>query len=143
MESAIGFDEARGDVVTVETLAFQEVGEAGSLVEASPVSRFLEKHIMSIVKILIPAIVTIILGLFVVKPLLSEQQAPPAVEDEEDDMDDFAPAIVDFGTMDDFGGGDFDLSQDSLEKLKEIAADKQDETAALIKSWLEREGEPA
>jgi len=143
VESAIGFDEARGDVVTVETLAFQEVGEAGSLVEASPVSRFLEKHIMSIVKILIPAIVTIILGLFVVKPLLSEQQAPPAVEDEEDDMDDFAPAIVDFGTMDDFGGGDFDLSQDSLEKLKEIAADKQDETAALIKSWLEREGEPA
>ncbi|MEM9262113.1 MAG: flagellar basal-body MS-ring/collar protein FliF, partial [Pseudomonadota bacterium] len=62
VESAIGFDEARGDVVTVETLEFQTDAGTGEEVTASPVGQFFEKHTAGILKVLIPSIVTLVLG---------------------------------------------------------------------------------
>ncbi|MEO1014241.1 MAG: flagellar basal-body MS-ring/collar protein FliF [Pseudomonadota bacterium] len=143
VESAIGFDEARGDVVTVEAMAFQDLGAGGAEATGSPVGQFLQDNIMSVIKVLIPAIVTLVLGLFVVRPLLSQTSATSgAAADDEEDTDSFMPATVDFAPMDDIGG-EIEGPDDSLDKLKEIAADKQEETAALIKTWLERAEEPA
>ncbi|MEM6413886.1 MAG: flagellar basal-body MS-ring/collar protein FliF [Pseudomonadota bacterium] len=144
VQSAIGFDEARGDVVTVETLEFQELPDEGVTVEASPFMRFIENNIMGLIKIIIPSIVTLILGLFVVKPLVASAQnnsagsSSSANEEEED----FLPPPMEFAPMEDMTA-ELEGPQDSLEKLKEIAADKQEETAALIKTWLDREEEPA
>ena len=138
VESAIGFDESRGDSVTVETMAFQDEPVAGVEAAASPISRFVEQNAMSVIKMIIPAIVTIILGLFVVKPLLTAQPAP---ESDDEDMDSFMPATVDFAAVEDFS--EPETPQDSLEKLKAIASEKQDETAALLKTWLDRQEEMA
>ncbi|MEM9263554.1 MAG: flagellar M-ring protein FliF C-terminal domain-containing protein, partial [Pseudomonadota bacterium] len=144
VESAIGFDEARGDVVTVETLEFQTDAGTGEEVTASPVGQFFEKHTAGILKVLIPSIVTLVLGLFVVKPILSQpiQPAPMIEADNEVDMDAFMPATVDFDPMDEIAA-EIESPPDSLDKLKEIAGQKQEETAALIKSWLDRSEEPA
>ncbi len=144
VESAIGFDDARGDVVTVEAMTFQGAA-AGAGVEAagSPAGQLVQDNVMGLVKVLIPSLVTLILGLFVVRPLLSQTSSTAlAVAEEEDEADNFMPATVDFAPMDDMGG-EIEGPEDSLDKLKEIASDKQEETAALIKTWLDRAEEPA
>ena len=141
VESAIGFDESRGDVVTIETMAFQDTPVAGEEAVAAPVGQFLERHLITLIKIVIPAIVTLVLGLFVVRPLLAAQGAGARAGEAESDGE-YAPTPLDFAVVDDVEG-QLEGPKDSLEKLKEIASDKQDETAALLKTWLERGEEPA
>jgi flagellar biosynthesis/type III secretory pathway M-ring protein FliF/YscJ len=78
---------------------------------------------MTLIQIVVLSIVTIVLGLFVVKPLLKVEAAPepqPAAEQ----LTAVEPAPETF-------------PPDALEALKSLATDKTDETAGLIQSWLE------
>ncbi|MDQ2093974.1 flagellar basal-body MS-ring/collar protein FliF [Rhodalgimonas zhirmunskyi] len=67
--SAVGFDEERGDVVTIKSMAFESIALSGS--EAS--SGFLtglDLDFMSIIQLIILAVVALVLGVFVLRPLL-------------------------------------------------------------------------
>ncbi|MDH3666343.1 MAG: hypothetical protein OEN23_05380 [Paracoccaceae bacterium] len=73
--AAIGFDEARGDIVTVESMAFQADATKGALVEESRWMRLLERNAMTLIQIGILSIVVLVLALTVIRPLLTR---PPA-----------------------------------------------------------------
>jgi flagellar M-ring protein FliF len=73
--SAVGLDAARGDVITLKTLEFEPVPEAGTLVEAGMLAGV---DIMSSVQVAVLAIVALILGLFVVRPALMSARSAPA-----------------------------------------------------------------
>lgn len=126
--NAAGLNEERGDTLTIQALPFMPLSTEGSFVEANPVGQFLEQHLMTGIQIGILAIVTLILGLFVVKPLLAPRELPndfpmmtaPMMGDQAS-----APAI------------DAPESPDAIAALKEIANTRSDEAANLIKSWLE------
>lgn len=75
--SAVGFNEARGDVITLKSMPFEPLPEVGS----GPSGSFLDTiNIMSAAQILVLAIVALILGLFVVRPILAPK-AIPALRD--------------------------------------------------------------
>ncbi|MEM7596259.1 MAG: flagellar basal-body MS-ring/collar protein FliF [Pseudomonadota bacterium] len=80
--SAVGFDEARGDNLTIKTLEFEAPGPAGTEAQASVLSS-LGLDVMSLIQAAILGIVALILGLFVLRPILSRgggdvpQLAPP------------------------------------------------------------------
>ena len=74
--SAVGFDEARGDEVTIKTLEFQAVDPMGTSAEPSLTSS-LGLNVTSLVQAAILAVVALVLGLFVLRPLLSR----PALAD--------------------------------------------------------------
>jgi len=76
--SASGLDEERGDNLTVSTLAFSQPPEAEFVVKPSAVEQFTENYLWSTVQSLILAMVALILGLFVVKPLLSQKSTAQA-----------------------------------------------------------------
>jgi flagellar M-ring protein FliF len=69
--AAIGFDKARGDIVVVESMAFQPDATPGALVESSPLLRFFERNAMSMIQIGVLSLVALVLALTVVRPILT------------------------------------------------------------------------
>ena len=85
--SAVGYDEARGDVITLKTMEFEVFAPEGTSVQPSMFAQ-LGLDVMSLIQAAVLAVVAIVLGLFVVRPLLSnpvasgsaQLTAPAAVE---------------------------------------------------------------
>ncbi len=74
--SAVGFDEARGDVITLQSLEFPALEPAGTIASPRPLLARIGLDAMQLAQILAFAIVALILGLFVVRPILAGQPAP-------------------------------------------------------------------
>jgi len=68
--SAVGFDKARGDVITMKSLQLEQAAPAGTAANQSFVST-LGLDIMSFLQALVLGVVALVLGLFVIRPLLT------------------------------------------------------------------------
>ncbi|MEL6337436.1 MAG: flagellar basal-body MS-ring/collar protein FliF, partial [Pseudomonadota bacterium] len=78
--AAVGFEEARGDTVVVESMAFQPPPDLGTEVESDALGRFLEQNAMTLIQIAVLAGVIVLILLTVVRPLLTrraEDVLPP------------------------------------------------------------------
>ncbi len=73
--SAVGLDEARGDVLTLKSLAFEPLPEAGTLATASMFAAF---NMMTLIQTLVLGLVAVVLGLFVIRPMISGRYAQSA-----------------------------------------------------------------
>lgn len=71
--SAVGFDESRGDVITIKSMAFIPLPAVGTSNDTALFDR-LNIDAMSILQIGILSLVALVLGLFVVRPVLMKQQ---------------------------------------------------------------------
>ncbi|MCB2115643.1 MAG: flagellar M-ring protein FliF [Rhodobacteraceae bacterium] len=148
--AAVGFDEARGDVITIKSMGFEPVAATGEAGGASFLSA-LNLDVMSIVQLGVLALVTLILGLFVVRPILagrarSGQLALPAgapaplpsevLTGEIDDGSYPAPALP-------AAGGRAGESQvagsdaDPVTRLRRMILERQDETMEILRGWME------
>lgn len=153
--SAIGFDEARGDQITMRSMEFQP---PPPVEDPEPLS-FLEQasfDVLSLVQLAVLAFVSLILGLFVVRPILTSaprpqvaQIAPPAVSNDEEDNPASLPAIDgeiggigDIGPLDDFqpldlpAFGGMDSEPDPADRLRQLIDEKQDETVEVLSQWM-------
>ena len=169
--SAVGFEEARGDVITIKTMQFEPPVPLGSTAEASLLSS-LALDTMSLVNAVVPGLVALVLGLFVVRPILTRPlpqvparlQGPagaaprreaeaPAMEAltgeiEDGDFDDSDLALVsrrDPARED--AGRDLPAlgqnGQDPVERLRAMIGERQDETVEILRNWLEGQEEKA
>lgn len=75
VQSAVGFDEARGDIITVQSMAFIPQVPKGSGPSTPPLFN-MAIDIMTILQMAILAVVAIIIALVVVKPILRPIEAP-------------------------------------------------------------------
>lgn len=178
--SAVGFDEPRGDVITIKSMPFEAAALLGTVAGAAV---FAGIDLMSAAQLAVLAVVALILGLFVVRPILVPREAPalagparrelagpgggggaameigralPGVEG-----GGAAGAPVFTGEIDDdgdyFGGGfpqvnpslpaprgageaNFDPN-DPVARLRRLIAERQDETAEILRSWMDDRGE--
>jgi flagellar M-ring protein FliF len=164
--SAVGFDEARGDIITIKSMALQSISPQGTEISNS-LWDGLHIDLMSAIQMAVLAAVTLILGLFVVRPLLARPAdtgqtaiaALPAAESGDDiagvladapDTGDFdlpdLPMISGFG---DEGGGLPDLNlattqeKDPVDRLRSMIGERQEETVEILRSWLEDKEESA
>ena len=125
---AVGFQEARGDTLTIQSMAFQPIFNEGAVVERDVIGEFVDQNLMTMIQIAVLSIVTLILGLFVVKPVLSAKAEPaPAALEPPSTAPTEAPVLA------------AEAPPDPLDALKGLAGERTDETADLIKSWLEEE----
>jgi len=130
--SAVGFDEARGDVITIKSLPFEPVPDLGTEPVAASILPPMDFDVMQLIQTAVLAVVALVLGLFVLRPLLTsgagaprnaEQPAaqppalagndgPPALTGEIDEGD-FMPQM---NTVSDFdlGGAPGELPQMSM-----------------------------
>jgi flagellar M-ring protein FliF len=74
--ASVGFDEARGDIISLKSMALQPVAPAGTIASVSFIDQF-QLDIMAMLQMLFLAIVSLALGLFVVRPILTKAQALP------------------------------------------------------------------
>ena len=168
--AAVGFDEARGDVITIKAMPLQSAEPMGTAAESSLMDLF-AFDIMSALQMAVLAVVTLILGLFVVRPILSkppaQQLLPPATDRAETglalDAPDTASAAMDepdFPDLDlntplpdlpglpamgmaDVAGDGFGQSNDPVERLRNMIGERQEETVEILRSWLEEDEERA
>ncbi|SNR37296.1 flagellar basal-body MS-ring/collar protein FliF [Puniceibacterium sediminis] len=164
--SAVGFEEQRGDAITIRSLPFERPEGLGT--EASAPD-WLTANLdpLSLIQMGILAAVALILGLFVVRPILAGKAAgTPALAGgsalaignsmndeggefltgEIDPDDDFGnlPALStnnDFGDMGmgmGMGMDDFGgSSEDPVERLRGLIDQRRDETVEILRSWLD------
>ena len=141
--SAVGLDPTRGDVLTLRSMPFEPFEPAGTTA-VGPVAA-LPLDIMQLIQIGVLAAVALILGLFVVRPILASANAqtlPLGIEDRADPIDVNPPMAM---AMDDGAMGgfmDMDMldngaSDDPVARLKRIIADREPETLQVLQSWIE------
>ncbi len=159
--SAVGYDEARGDVITIKTMQLEPVSVSGTTAEASMLAG-LNVNTLSLIKAAILAVVALVLGLFVVRPVLSasrENDVPQLAMQERasDDQRPSQPALTGEIEDDDSAAGAARLlnanrpnetlpalqseQKDPVDRLRAMIDDRQDETVEILRSWLEYEEE--
>ncbi|MDP1875400.1 flagellar basal-body MS-ring/collar protein FliF [Phenylobacterium sp.] len=70
VRTAVGFNEARGDQVTVVNMPFDAPAEMGGVESSNPLTDFDKNDIMRAVELAILAVVALLIVFFVVRPLL-------------------------------------------------------------------------
>lgn len=163
--SAVGFEEQRGDEITIRSLPFERPEGLGTG-PIEPDWFALQLDPMMLIQMAVLALVALILGLFVVRPILtgSARAALPGAEGgalalpsggtvldgEIDDGDEgFAP-LADLGSGEGFGGGfggmgmvDFDspVAEDPVDRLRGLIEQRKSETVEILRSWLDEKEE--
>lgn len=165
--SAVGFEEERGDVITIKSMDLQKVEPLGTAAKPSILDR-INFDAGSTIQTAVLAIVTLFLGLFVIKPILTNRNieqpqslGPPQVDQSAGDFPDMTTALTgeidselpSFSTAPDMSldnsfpeSGQSDLlpdiaQQDPVDRLRALIGERQEETVEILRSWLEEQKE--
>ncbi|MHA6347346.1 flagellar basal-body MS-ring/collar protein FliF [Roseivivax sp. CAU 1761] len=162
--SAVGYDEARGDTITIRSLPFDRPEGLGSAAAPAGLFAALALDPMALIQMGVLAAVALALGLFVVRPVLTgaaaapalpappaadaPQAAPliataPALTGEVDAGDGFAdlPAAGseiggEIGGQG-LGPGALDAEEDPVERLRGLIDTRKDEAVEILRAWLD------
>lgn len=168
--SAVGIDEARGDVLTIKSLAFMPDAPMGAPYEAGFLPAMGPIDVMSLIQILVLAFVAIVLGLFVIRPVFTSQLRQARL------MTDAAPLAlpgglgaagaviagdagattggaplrevltgeIDEGPDYDLDTGNHDgLPMDPVSRLRRLIDERQAESVEILRGWMEQDEERA
>ena len=140
--SAIGIDPARGDVITLKSMAFEPIVASGTAAGAPLAGAALD--MMRLIQVAVLAIVALILGLFVVRPILAPVALlpPPSVSDSDEDLIEISPQMaLGNDSMGDFMGGNMgmmdDDQSDPVARLRQMISDRETETIQVLQDWIE------
>jgi len=154
--SAVGLDEARGDVLTLRSLAFQTAPVTGALAQASMLGAVGPINLMTLIQTAVLAMVALILGLFVVRPMLTNTvrrvpalPAPntilalPGYTHEDTSSRVLTGVIEDASDPRDIGLPSADRSQalDPATRLRRLIEERQAESVEILRGWMELEEE--
>ncbi len=145
--SAVGFDDARGDQITIQSLAFEPMDARGTEVtEAGLPGAPLD--VMSLIRLGVMAGVALVLGLFVVRPVLmtparqddaagmlalpERSGARQAEQPNGDDLE--LPMMAPIAAIGLDGGNG---QSDPVDRLRDLIEDRPDETLQILQSWME------
>ncbi len=152
--SAVGLDEARGDVLTLKSLEFQPVDiSEGTEAAAGFLPQIGRIDVMSMIQTAVLALVALVLGLFVIRPVLisAHRTALPAPEAPlalPPAMGSGAMAIsgvvddgFDYGAFADMRGETAPDSpeEDPATRLRRLIEQRQTESIEILRGWMEEE----
>ena len=158
--SAVGLDEARGDVLTLKSLEFQELTlPPGTEAATSLLPPLGQIDVMSMIQTAVLAVVALVLGLFVVRPVLtsasrtalpspeSQLALPPAATLSDGmaltgEVDD-GFVYGDFATSSGESTGSDEPDEDPASRLRRLIEERQTESIEILRGWMEHEEEPA
>ncbi len=157
VSSAAGLDEARGDVLTLKSMEFLPPTVEGEVAEASLMNLFGPIDTMSAIQIAVLGLVSLLLGLFVVRPLLAQSRATeaaaaptpfalpgpndapsPALTGEISDGFDLpSMPIINFDEAAMLG----EKPDDPVSRLRRLIDERQTESLEILRNWMEKEEE--
>lgn len=151
--SAVGFDAERGDDITIRSMAFDALPVEGTDGQ-EPVSISAPLNMMRLIQTGVLAVVALILGLFVVRPILTSSNTSPALLDNSGRAS--GPALVSndgsiiegssaelsgtqgAGAVPGGGNAMGTIGEESpVERLRELIDDRRDEAIQVLQSWID------
>ena len=152
VSSAVGFDHSRGDVITIKSMSFEPVLPLGTAVQASFFD-FSRLDLMSIFQMLFLGAVSLVLGLFVLRPILAasteiQQMSPSLPSLVGPNSNDVDTALSGEISSPQSGASAVDPSSlpvpatnigdaDPVERLRALINDRKDETVEILRGWLD------
>jgi len=153
--SAVGLDEGRGDVLTLKSLEFQiPPSPEGTEATSSLLPRMGEIDLMTMIQTAVLAVVALVLGLFVIRPVLASAKRPALAAPDAPLALPAAPssgAIALNGEVDDgfeyggfasAGGGQIEgeaTEEDPATRLRRLIEQRQTESIEILRGWMEEE----
>ena len=135
VESAIGFDAARGDVVTIQSLQFPEPALMGTELNDDD-GTFLSGGLISMIQTGVLAVVALLLGLFVVRPILTQE---PQLEIHNED--EFGAGELIEGSVAPAQKSEMEIMQEAhqgkIENLRKVIGERTEESADVLRRWIE------
>ncbi|MGL4238162.1 flagellar basal-body MS-ring/collar protein FliF [Tabrizicola sp.] len=156
--SAAGLDEVRGDILTLKSLEFQELPAAeGTEATASLLPQIGRIDVMSMIQTGVLALVVLVLGLFVVRPVLTSAARPalaaapqplalpPVGASATVALDGVVDDGFDYGSFADVrrAGGPDSVEEDPATRLRRLIEERQSESIEILRGWMEHEEERA
>ncbi len=141
VESAVGFDAERGDIVTIRSMPFQSIPQVGSTAPVGLIER-LNLNIMSLILTAVLAFVALVLGLFVLRPILTQQARiasdpniiPSAnVLSSDTDLIELPQNSNPIETLPD----ERSTSEETVDRLRDLIGEKQNESVEILRTWLD------
>ena len=168
VKSAVGFDADRGDTVTLRSLQFDTTTFEGTVAEPSFIQD-LALDWMRIIQLGVLSLVTLVLGLFVFRPIFMQSPtlalpeprvgtlAPNSIPSAVAQQQKLAPlsgeiADYDVPNLPEIGAPNatassaaalMDGADDPVDRLRQMISERQEETVEVLRSWMEDEGESA
>lgn len=161
--ASVGFDASRGDSITVKAMVFEPIPDMGTQMTRGMLFDTLSENPMRLFQLAVLAVVTIILAVFVIRPILAGRR-PPLVEDlptaqapleveeptgtralPEGSADRAIAMSNDLGlaALPPISGASADptLAQagDPVARLKTLIETRQPDTLEILRNWLEDE----
>ena len=138
--SAVGFDEARGDVITLKSMSFEPIAPLGT--EIADPAPGLPLDMMQLIQVGVLAVVALILGLFVVRPILAPSRLLPAPTTRDEENDDEIGELPMFGMaelpdLNDGGMAMMDQGDDPVQRLRQMISERENETIQILQDWIE------
>lgn len=139
--SAVGFDAARGDVITIKSMPFEPLPGGEPAVGPGLLDRL---DLMALIQLAVIAGVLLVLGLFVLRPLLRPARIPlsppaalppvsgplPVLTGEIDDGAAMGPMPV-------VSRSEGDPPRDPVERLRQLISERQAESVEILRSWMD------
>jgi flagellar M-ring protein FliF len=153
--SAVGYDAARGDVITIRSLPFEPVARIEGSAPATGLIERLGLDVMGLIRLAALAVVALFLALFVLRPLLLgrrdgsgplelprpvravAQAAGPYLSGEIAEDGDLSSLRSVGADGDRRGAG----AEDPVERMRRLIVERQDETVEILRSWMEEREE--
>lgn len=134
IESAVGFDPARGDRLSLQTLEFPSAPLQGTEARVAG-SGLLGGSVLGLIQTVVLGTVVLLLGIFVVRPLLARPAALPAPNDDiavidasaEEPLNALASAPAALPTPE----------PNRIRKLRDLMTERRDDSADILRRWIE------
>lgn len=147
--SAVGFDEARGDIITLKSLPFEPVFVQGSDVVGGVFS-LSNWDLFSLLQATLLALVALVLGLFVLRPIFAKPPVP-ILENSKNPIDDLQTLSEPTNLSEpdqlerrEMGGlpaptyREDEPQMSAAERLRGLIGDRQDETVEILRAWMDQ-----
>lgn len=141
--AAVGFNADRGDVLTLKTLEFSPVPVDGTVANAPSGLLSGSIDLMTLVKFALLALVTTVLGLFVLRPALANRTPTTPLA-----LPDASQTALDGEIAADLARADRDLidllpepDADPVARLRRLIDERQAESVEILRGWMEAEPE--
>lgn len=155
VQSAVGFESGRGDVITLKSMDLPNLEPQGTLASSS-LLQGLSLNVMSLIQMATLAVVTLVLALFVVRPILTRPAAAPNLLSGPAPLGRAAPVPALTGEIQGSGAGEDAATglvvgqagaalpalsggqgTAAVDRLRAMIGDKQEETVEILRSWLD------
>ena len=149
--STVGFDAERGDVITIKTMEFEPLPDGTAVAEAGLLQRI---DLMALIQLAVAAVVILALGLFVLRPILTQSRTPPQAPLALPPLSEAGargvPVLTGViedgqgrdGTVEGSGGMlNGSVPPDPVARLRARIAERQAESVEILRGWMDEREE--